>query len=79
MARHRSVRIGPSKITLERVREILRELGITIGNRNEYGEYRVNLKGAGEGPAYYTDSLDDALGTGKHMAAHVAKHGYVKG
>jgi hypothetical protein len=44
----------------------LRALGVVITKKD--GEYRVNRRGAGEGPAYYTDDLRDAVATGRRMA-----------
>lgn len=45
----------------------LAKLGIVL-NKTGYGnEFRVNFKGGSEATAYYTDDLEDAVGTGKHM------------
>lgn len=46
----------------------LAALGITI-KKNEYGEFEVNFKGGKEKTCCYTDDLEDAVGTGKAMAA----------
>ena len=43
----------------------LRPLGVVLTKKD--GEYRVNRRGAGEGPAYYTDDLFDAVATGRRM------------
>lgn len=40
--------------------------GCTL-KRTEDGEYRVALKGAGEASAYYTNDLQDAVGTARAM------------
>lgn len=53
---------------LLRARAILEPLGIRINSFN--GEYRVNFKNGMEATAYYTDDIDDAIGTGKAMAEH---------
>lgn len=52
--------------TLAQAKAILRAVGVTINKC--HGEYRVNLLGAGEGPAYYTDDIQDAVDTGLRMA-----------
>jgi len=57
---------------LARAKAVLTPLGIEI-TRTEYDEYRVNFKGGKEATAYYTDDIDDAIGTGKAMAAENAK------
>lgn len=43
----------------------LRAIGCTLRKRD--GEYRVNVRGAGEGTAYYTDDRADAVDTGRAM------------
>jgi len=53
-------------MVLARARMILRALGIVI--RREDGEFRVNFRGGDEATAYYTNDLDDAVGTGRDMA-----------
>ena len=52
--------------TLADAKKELASIGISI--RKEDDEYRVNFKGGTEDTAYYTDDLDDAVGTGKLMA-----------
>ncbi len=56
---------GPRLITLADAKAELRPLGVVLTKKD--GEYRVNRKGAGEGPAYYTDNLWDAVATGKTL------------
>lgn len=57
----------PSKgYTLKAAKEFLRDKHMTITFKE--GEYRVNHNGAGEDTAYYSDSLEDAVGTAVHMA-----------
>lgn len=58
--------------TFNTARGILRELGVTIRPRDSAGEYRVNFCNGGEATAYYTSDLDDAVGTGVAMVAHLA-------
>jgi hypothetical protein len=60
--------IGPRLMTLADAKEQLRPIGVVLTKRD--GEYRVNRKGAGEGAAYYTDDLWDAVATGQAMKAH---------
>jgi len=60
--------IQPPAIGLGMVRRELKPLGITIG-LTRYGELRVNFRGGLDTTAYYTTDLDDALATGKKMAA----------
>ncbi len=55
--------------TAKQARDILRPLGISL-SRTEYDEYRVNFYKGAESTAVYTDDLDDAVATGRHMAAH---------
>ena len=57
--------IGPRRMTLADVKHELQGLGVVISKKD--GEYRVNRRGAGEGPAYYTDDLTDAVMTGRSM------------
>jgi hypothetical protein len=52
-------------MTLADVKHELQGLGVVISKKD--GEYRVNRHGAGEGPAYYTDDLADAVMTGRTM------------
>lgn len=53
-------------MTIKQAREKLSEVGITLSKRS--GEFRVNLVGGTESTAYYTDGIDDAVGTGLYMA-----------
>ena len=46
----------------------LAALGVTLTWSEEWGELSVKPKGASEIKAYYTDDLQDAVGTGKLMA-----------
>jgi len=52
----------------------IRELGFTVGVKD--GEWRITPKGAPESAAYYTDDLDDALGTARLMAKPKCSHGW---
>jgi hypothetical protein len=56
---------GPRLVTLADAKTELRKVDVVITKRD--GEYRVNRRGAGEGPAYYTDNLWDAVATGKTL------------
>jgi hypothetical protein len=57
--------IGPRRMTLAEAKNELRTIDVTLSKKD--GEYRVNLRGAGEGPAYYTNDLQDAVATGHSM------------
>ena len=57
--------IGPRRMTLADAKNELRGLDVIISKKD--GEYRVNRRGAGEGPAYYTSDLTDAVMTGRSM------------
>lgn len=48
-------------MTLEQAQEQASRLGMSISKRD--GEYRVNFKFGTEDTAYYTDDLEDAVGT----------------
>lgn len=52
-------------LSLTNVRRRLARVGITIGKRDD--EYRVNFRGGREATAYYTNDIEDALGTGIAM------------
>jgi len=56
---------GPRLMTLADAKVELSKAGVVITKRD--GEYRVNRRGAGEGPAYYTTDLWDAVATGKTL------------
>ena len=53
---------------LAKAKKELAPLGLEVTFDKETEEYRVNFKGGKEGTAYYTDDVDDAIGTGKAMA-----------
>lgn len=57
------------KLNLTAARSILSQLGCTL--KVDDGEYRVTLKNhpRPEAIAYYTGDLEDAVATGKAMAA----------
>lgn len=55
------------RLTQAKVKAELAARNITF-RRTDYGEFRVNLKGAGEGPAAYETDLQSALDTGHAMA-----------
>lgn len=55
-------------MTLKEARAILTPLGISL-RKTEYGEYRINFKGGKEATAGYQTDLDDAVATGRDMAA----------
>jgi hypothetical protein len=53
---------------LAKAKKELAPLGLEVTFDKETEEYRVNFKGGKEGTAYYTNDVDDAIGTGKAMA-----------
>jgi hypothetical protein len=54
-------------MTIKQAREELGRVGMVL--RASDGEFRVNVRGGAESTAYYTNDLDDAVGTGRLMAA----------
>jgi hypothetical protein len=56
----------------------LKALGVRLTYDRGVEEYRVNIKPDNEATAYYTPDLQDAIGTGKAMAAHLAKSSQAK-
>ncbi len=68
--------------TLAQAKAILRPLGIVIKSLPEYREYRVSFRQRPgiprtryEDTAYYANDIDDAVATGRHMAAHMSLAG----
>ena len=56
-------------MTQKQAQAILAAFGMTMRKTNA-GDYRVNFRvGGTESSAYYTDCIDDAVDTGKAMAA----------
>lgn len=55
-------------MTLKEAKATLKPLGITITSRPHTKEYRVNFLGGKEATAYYATDLQEAVGTGQHMA-----------
>lgn len=60
-------------MNLAKAKEMLLGQGVTINRKRATDEYRVNYAGGGESTAYYTNDLDDAVGTGFLMAAELKK------
>lgn len=56
----------------------LSRIGIVL-SRSFDGEYCVNFRGGKEATAYYTESLDDAVETGEHMASSLAMGSQIEG
>lgn len=59
----------PRSITVKQASSKLRELGMTIRNTG-FGDYRVNFLHGEERTAYYSDDLDDCVGTAFAMYNH---------
>ena len=59
------------KMTLTKARKALKPYQIVI-TRDVDGEYRVNYRSGREATAYYTNDIDDAYGTGRKIAEHMA-------
>lgn len=63
----------PRKLTQAMVKSELNAMGLSF-RRTAWGdEFRVNYRGGTEETAHYTDDLEDALGTGRYMAAELKK------
>ena len=56
-----------SAMTLQEAKSIARHLGLTLRLLLS-GDYRVNFRDGNETTAYYTDDLEDAVGTAVEMA-----------
>ena len=54
--------------TLKQAKEILKDTCMSI--RKLDGEYRVNFRDGFESTAYYTNDLNDAVGTALNMATY---------
>jgi type IV secretory pathway TrbL component len=57
-----------AKLTMRMVRRSLREVGVSIRNDTEWGEYVVRIRGSAPGEGYHTSDLADAYQTGHAMA-----------
>lgn len=55
-------------MTLKQARTLCRALGFSLRSKSEWSEYRLCAYGAPEAQAYYTDDLEDAVGTCKQQA-----------
>ena len=53
------------KLTAKQAQIYLASLGLVLSKKS--GEYRVNYRDGIEDAAYYTDDLDDAVGTAEFM------------
>lgn len=60
-------------MNMKEAREKLTPIGVGISFNKDDDEYRVNFKGGREATAYYTNDLDDAVGTGIDMAKRGVK------
>ena len=60
-----------ARITFAKAQSELREQGVSLTRTAVPGEFRVALSGqpARTAQGYYTDDLEDAVGTGRAMAA----------
>jgi hypothetical protein len=65
MKRARLKKFGPKRMTLADAKRLLKPINVILTKKD--GEYRVTPRGGGEGPAYYTDDLWDAVATGSAM------------
>jgi len=61
----RVAEIAKKAITLKDAIKLLAAKSISLTKKE--GEYRVNVKGGKEATAYYTNDLDDAIGTALHQ------------
>lgn len=55
-------------MTLSEARKIIAPLGFKLTFNPDYNEYRLVPGNGGEKQAYYTDSIEDAVGTAKFEA-----------
>jgi NACalpha-BTF3-like transcription factor len=55
-------------ITLAQAKKLAKEMGMTISNKNVYGEYKVNFKNGSERAAVYEVSVYKAIMTAISMA-----------
>lgn len=53
-------------MTIKEAKAALRPLGVVL-TKTEWDEYRVNFRNGREATAYYTNDLEDAVGTGVAM------------
>lgn len=60
-------------MTMAQARQILTPLGLVIKKTGYDNELRVSFKGATADEGYFTDDLDDAVGTGRAMAEQRGK------
>jgi hypothetical protein len=67
-----NMRYTPEIKTVKQAKEALALLGMTL--RREFGEYKVNFKGASSNSAYYTTCISDACNTALSMS-HEALNG----
>ncbi len=54
-------------LTIAEAKAVLSPLGVFLVKRD--GEFRVRLVGSPAGHGYFTTDIDDAVATGRHMAA----------
>jgi hypothetical protein len=53
-------------MTIKEAKLEVSKIGMVL-SKTEHGEFRVNFKGGSEATAYYTNDLDDAVGTARAM------------
>jgi len=64
-SKHKKVPRQQQRLTFAEVKREVTQLGFTL-SKNQDGEYRLCPKGGREESAYYTNDLDDVLGTARH-------------
>lgn len=57
-------------MTIKHVCTTVRAMGLTCVWLGQTKEFRVNILGAGDGPAYYTNDGEDAILTARAMIKH---------
>lgn len=65
-----------ARLTIAEAKAELKQLGVTLTKRD--GEFRVNVSGASELHAYYTDDITDAVASGRVMALRSTPEGQIK-
>lgn len=63
----------PRPVTRDAARALLAQVGCTL--RTVDGEHEVRVKGGRNEGGYFTCDLEDAIGTGRDMAARFARFG----
>jgi hypothetical protein len=67
--------VAHEALTVKRTREVVRSFGLTMSaKRNSAGDFRINFPNGGEATAYYSNDLDEIVGTAKAMGDELIAH-----